>query len=244
LGIGPRGQYLSQSSEMPGSLSGSACFPHVTYSHVTGFLRLDNESKRLLVPWNHTASALSGDEQVYKLRQVTKRDVRDPTPVHMDSLWSALTSSMVQGALGNFQYPSIWIALVCINQFHGAGCSTKLPISVHMDSLWSALTSSTVQGVIRKVHCYSADQEISHSHGTRGFITMSAKAHHWTLPWATCIQFTPSYSASLTFISYHHPIYALAFWMYRFLNFSAKLWTHLSSPPRVLHDLPISHSLV
>jgi hypothetical protein len=46
-------------------------------------------------------------------------------------------------------------------------------------------------------HYFSTCQKILLSYGTRRFITIFIKAHHWTLFWASPIQFAPSIPSSL-----------------------------------------------
>jgi hypothetical protein len=58
---------------------------------------------------------------------------------------------------------------------------------------YSLLTHSMVQDIIWKADCHSAYQKISSFlYGTRRFITVLTKASHWTLSWASRIQFVPS----------------------------------------------------
>jgi hypothetical protein len=49
-----------------------------------------------------------------------------------------------------------------------------------------------VQDTIWKTDCHSACQKVScFLHGTRRVITVFTQAHHWTLSWASWIQFAP-----------------------------------------------------
>jgi len=64
--------------------------------------------------------------------------------------------------------------------------------------LTHSLTHSMVQNIIWKADCHSAYQKISCVlYGTWSFITVLTKACHWTLSWASWIQFTPSIPISL-----------------------------------------------
>jgi len=50
-----------------------------------------------------------------------------------------------------------------------------------------------VHNIIWKADCHSAYQKVSYFlYGTWRFITIFTKARHWTLPWASWIQFAPS----------------------------------------------------
>jgi hypothetical protein len=60
------------------------------------------------------------------------------------------------------------------------------------------LTYFMVQDIIWKADCHSAYEKIScFLYGTRRFITVFTKARHWTLSWASWIQFAPSIPISL-----------------------------------------------
>jgi hypothetical protein len=64
--------------------------------------------------------------------------------------------------------------------------------------LTHSLTHSMVQDIIWKADSHSACQKIScFLYGTRRFITVFTKCHHWTLSWASRIQFAPSMPVSL-----------------------------------------------
>jgi hypothetical protein len=55
-----------------------------------------------------------------------------------------------------------------------------------------------VQDILWKVHSYSDCQRIACFHyGTQRFITVFTKTHHWTLSWASWIQFAPTTPISL-----------------------------------------------
>jgi hypothetical protein len=55
-----------------------------------------------------------------------------------------------------------------------------------------------VQDIIWKDDCHSACQKnILLSYGNQKFITVFTKAHHWTLSWASWIQFALSIPISL-----------------------------------------------
>jgi hypothetical protein len=56
-----------------------------------------------------------------------------------------------------------------------------------------------VQNIIWKADCHSAYQKISSFlYGTRSFFIVFTKARHWTLFWASWIQFAPSIPISLS----------------------------------------------
>jgi len=64
--------------------------------------------------------------------------------------------------------------------------------------IYRTIKYSMVQDILWKVHSYSACQKISYFlYGTRRFITVFTKARHWTLSWASRIQFAPSIPISL-----------------------------------------------
>jgi len=55
-----------------------------------------------------------------------------------------------------------------------------------------------VQDILWKADSHSACQTVAcFLYGTRRFITVLTKAHHWTLSWASRIQFAASISMSL-----------------------------------------------
>jgi hypothetical protein len=67
------------------------------------------------------------------------------------------------------------------------------------------LTYSVVQDIIWKADCHSPCQKnILLSYGTGRFITVFTQAYHWTLSWASWIQFTPSIPISLTLMLSSH----------------------------------------
>jgi hypothetical protein len=60
------------------------------------------------------------------------------------------------------------------------------------------LTHSMVQNIIWRTACHLAYQKIScFLYRNRSFITLFTKARHWTLSWASWVQFAPSISVSL-----------------------------------------------
>jgi hypothetical protein len=67
-----------------------------------------------------------------------------------------------------------------------------------MFSMFTLLTYSTMQDIIWKADCHSTSHAIScFLYGARRFITVFTKARHWTLSWASRIQFAPSIPISL-----------------------------------------------
>jgi hypothetical protein len=62
------------------------------------------------------------------------------------------------------------------------------------------LTYPIVQDIIWKADSHSACQKIYVLYGTRRFITVFTKACHWTLSWASRIQFAPSIPVSLRYV--------------------------------------------
>jgi len=74
--------------------------------------------------------------------------------------------------------------------------------------LTHSLTHSMAQDTTWKADRHSARQRTSRlPYGTRKFITVFTKARHWTLSWASWIQFAPSIPISLrsTPMSSSHP---------------------------------------
>jgi hypothetical protein len=83
------------------------------------------------------------------------------------------------------------------------------------------------------------------SYGTRRFITVFTKARHWTLSWASWIQFTPSIPISPRSILMLSSPYAWVFPVVSCLRASQpKPCKHLYPPPCVPHVHPISFSLI
>jgi hypothetical protein len=71
-------------------------------------------------------------------------------------------------------------------------CSWKIILLTYL------LTHSMVQDILWKADNHSACQTVVFFlYGTRRFITVSTKARHWTLSWASRIQFAPSIPISL-----------------------------------------------
>jgi hypothetical protein len=81
-------------------------------------------------------------------------------------------------------------------------------------------------------------------YGTRSFITVLTRALHWSLYWATSIQSIPSHLISLRpiLILSTHLRLGLPSGSFR-LAFPPISYMQSSSPPFVLHVLPISCSL-
>jgi hypothetical protein len=82
-------------------------------------------------------------------------------------------------------------------------------------------------------------------YGTRRFITVFTKAHHWTLSWAIRIQFAPSIPISLRSILMlsSHVCPGLPSGSYLRAS-QSKPCKHLSPPPCVPHVPPTSSSLI
>jgi hypothetical protein len=78
---------------------------------------------------------------------------------------------------------------------------SKSFISMHTHLYTYKFTDSMVQDILSKVHSHSACQRIScFLYGTRRLIAVLKKARHWTLSWASRIQFAPSIPISLSSI--------------------------------------------
>jgi hypothetical protein len=77
-------------------------------------------------------------------------------------------------------------------------CQSSSETSVHCWYLLTyLLTYSMVRNIIWKADCHSAYKKSWFLCATRSFITVFTKSHHWTLSWASWIQFAPSISISL-----------------------------------------------
>jgi hypothetical protein len=71
----------------------------------------------------------------------------------------------------------------------------------------AGLTNSVVQSPSWEANSRSASQEVSRLLWNTKFITVSTKAHYWSLFWARWIRSALSHSISLRSILYHPPIY-------------------------------------
>jgi hypothetical protein len=108
------------------------------------------------------------------------------------------------------------------------------------------LTYAMVQDIIWKADCHSAFQNnILLLYGTRRFITVLTKACHWTLSWASRIQFVTSIHVSLGSILmlYSHLRLGLPTGLLTSV-LATKPCKHLSPPPCVPHVPPTSSSSI
>jgi hypothetical protein len=112
--------------------------------------------------------------------------------------------------------------------------------------LTHSLTHSMVQDIIWKAESHSACQKKScFLYGIWRFTTVFKKPHHWTLSWASWIQFGPSIPIYLTFISmlYSHLHLGLPSGLLPSASQPIPC-KHLSPPPCMPHIKPTSSSLL
>jgi hypothetical protein len=108
------------------------------------------------------------------------------------------------------------------------------------------LTFFTVQ-FVWKADIHSACQRITcFLYGTQRFITVLIKARHWTLSWASRIQFAPSIPISLRYVLMFSspPTPRSSQWSLTFGPTNQKPCKHLSPPPCVPHVPPTLSSLI
>jgi hypothetical protein len=162
----------------------------------------------------------------------------------LDQLWDSVSpeglSSMelVKTIRGTFGFRG--------TQFRNHQCKRK-PWHLTVDRrIRRTSTYSMVQNIIWKTDYHSAYQKIScFLYGTRRFITVFTKARHWTLSWASRIQFVPSIHISIRsnlMLSSH---IRLVFPVVSYLQASEpKPCKHFSPPPCMPHVPSTSSSLI